>query len=90
MRFFIEGTAATLSYSIDHQYRGIGLGKKLIEKAVDYAREDLGLSTLRAVTKLENRASQQVLLKNGFLWSEAIPNQAGLVFVRDLSIRDFL
>lgn len=86
IRFFIEGTSAVLSYSIDRAYRGRGLGKELIKMASNYGRERLGLSSLRAVTKLNNTASQRVLLENGFLQVKRLSNQNGLVFSKDLTL----
>ena len=78
IRFSIEGSSAVLSYSIDRGYRGCGLG-----------RESLGLLSLRAVTKLDNIASQKVLLENGFLQIERLSNQKGLVFSKDLTLDVF-
>lgn len=85
IRFSIEGKNAVLSYSIDSGYRGRGLGKELIKMASDYGRESLGLSSLRAVTKLDNIASQKVLLENGFLQIERLQSQKGLAFSKDLT-----
>lgn len=85
IRFSIEGKNAVLSYSIDRGYRGRGLGKELIKMASDYGRESLGLSSLQAVTKLDNIASQKVLLENGFLQSERLQSQKGLAFSKDLT-----
>lgn len=89
IRFSIEGSSAVLSYSIDRGYRGCGLGKELIKMASDYGRESLGLLSLRAVTKLDNIASQKVLLENGFLQIERLSNQKGLVFSKDLTLDVF-
>lgn len=85
IRFSIEGKNAVLSYSIDRGYRGRGLGKELIKMASDYGRESLGLSSLRAVTKLDNIASQKVLLENGFLQSERLQSEKGLAFSKDIT-----
>lgn len=89
VRFSIEGASAVLSYSIDCGYRGCGFGQELIKMAVDYARESLGLSSLRAMTKLDNPASQKVLLKNGFLRIEELPDRKGVVFFKDLTASAF-
>lgn len=89
MRFFIEGANAVLSYSIDHRYRGRGFGQELIKMAVDYGRKNLGISSLRAVTKPDNTASRKVLLRNGFLPVEELPGRKGVVFLKDLTANAF-
>lgn len=66
MRFSMDGSCASLSYSIDSRFRGKGFGKALIQLAVNYAKETLHVQTLLAETKPDNFASQKVLLENGF------------------------
>lgn len=84
MRFSISATSAMISYNIDYMYRGFGFGKELIKMAIDYARENLDVSFLQAETKQGNVASQKVLLKNGFLPMQTLPNQGVIVFLKTL------
>lgn len=66
IRFVIDCGRATLSYSIDHRYRGRGFGRELIRMGLIYAEKELAISEVRAETKPGNIASQRVLLDNGF------------------------
>lgn len=90
MRFLIDDTCATLSYSISCRYRGCGFGKELIKLAITYAKTNLGVSVLRAETKTDNIASQKVLLENGFQITGKLPEQGGIVFSKKLEGRTCL
>jgi len=84
VRFTIDDKTAVLSYSIDYHYRGFGLGKKLIEMAITYAKKNLSLSSLQAMAKQNNIVSQRVLLGNGFFPKEELSKQAGFLFFKNL------
>lgn len=66
IRFECQGVRATMSYSIDGNYQGLGLGSKLICMSVNYAERKLNISQLCARTKKDNEPSQKVLLSNEF------------------------
>jgi phosphinothricin acetyltransferase len=65
-----EGFLCTseLSYYIDENYRGQGIGSKLMDTAIEAAKE-IGCSNLLAVIFDTNIGSQKLAIKKGFkLW----------------------
>lgn len=83
IRFECQGIQAIMSYSIDCNYQGLGLGDKLISMSVDYAERKLNISQLCAETKKDNEASQKVLLSNGFQQTGVSSKCNGILFVRE-------
>lgn len=61
-----EGSkTGTISYSIDKQFRGIGLGGRILVLVEEKAKE-AGLHSLIGGVKPENKASGKCFLKNGY------------------------
>ena len=65
-----EVAVAVVNYSISKEYRGLGLGKKIVK----LAEEEVKLSSLRircmvAFVKQENLASRRVFIDNGYIES---------------------
>lgn len=87
VRFECQGVQAKISYSIDDNYQGLGLGNKLIGMSVNYAERKLNVSQLCASTKQDNEASKKVLLLNGFRQIDIELEQDSSVFCRALTPR---
>lgn len=60
-----EGKTGTISYSIDKQFRGMGLGGRILALVEEKAKE-AGLHSLVGGVKPENKASGKCFLKNGY------------------------
>ena len=58
--------SADLGYWIDANRQGRGLGSRAVSRAIDHARDELGLHRLQAAALTHNAASQAVLSHNGF------------------------
>ena len=65
VRFDREDSKFTISYSIANQFRGFGLGKTIISKAIDYLKNPQPF-TLIAEVKEGNISSQKIFEKIGF------------------------
>lgn len=68
-------STAEISYYLDKQYRGSGIGTSLIEEAISYAK-DHGIKNLMAVLLDINEASSRILTKFGFVKWGHLPNIA--------------
>ncbi len=55
-----------IHYDLAEEYWGQGITTAGIQKAVDYAFNTLGLLRIEAITVLDNKASQKVLLNSSF------------------------
>lgn len=60
-----EGNCGIISYSIDKNRRGQGLGRRILSLAEEKARE-IGLTVLQGSVKPENKASAKCFAANGF------------------------
>ena len=60
-----ESKTGTISYSIDKQFRGIGLGGRILALVEEKAKE-AGLHSLVGGVKPENKASGNCFLKNDY------------------------
>lgn len=58
--------SADLGYWVDASLAGRGLMTRAVAAVIEHARAELRLHRLQASTLLENAASPQVLLRNGF------------------------
>lgn len=85
VRFECQGVQAKISYSIDYNYQGLGLGSKLICMSVNYAERKLNVSQLCAKTKQDNEVSKKVLLSNEFQQIGAEPERGSDIFCRALT-----
>ncbi|MGN6390652.1 MAG: GNAT family N-acetyltransferase [Gemmatimonadales bacterium] len=64
----VEGTPEVeLAYALMPEFWGLGLATDAARACVTIAREWLGLSSVVALTRADNLASQRVLLKAGFV-----------------------
>lgn len=61
-----ENRIATISYSIDKSFRGLGFGKKVVIELEEFAR-GIKLLQLKAVVKEKNEASQKILSSLGYV-----------------------
>jgi len=66
IRYDRSSGLASIGFSIDTQFRGMGLGRKIIEQSLDRAFSELGVDAVRAEVFRSNLASQSVLEKTGF------------------------
>ncbi|WP_030706812.1 GNAT family N-acetyltransferase [Streptomyces sp. NRRL F-2580] len=80
-----EGSAE-LGYRIAENAAGRGVATAAVREACDLAAAQYGLSTLRAVTTLDNPGSRAVLARTGFVPTGEIrlDGRPGLRFLRDL------
>lgn len=60
-----------LGYALLTAYWGKGYATEIVKAGLDYAFNVLELASLAAITEAENVASQNVLLKNGFVFEKA-------------------
>jgi [ribosomal protein S5]-alanine N-acetyltransferase len=63
-----------IGYRLLPQYWGLGFATEGARLLRDYGFENLKLPKIVAITHLENKASQRVLIKNGFSETGLIPN----------------
>ena len=70
----LESTAE-ISYYLDKEFQGAGIGSRLIEAAINYAKEH-GIKNLMAILLDINRASTKILTKFGFEKWGHLPNIA--------------
>lgn len=62
----LSGQEGVIDYSIDKQYRGLGLGQVIIEKAIQEVKQYRNDIKLIAKVKPENIASKKTFEKSGF------------------------
>jgi len=65
-RFDLEENGAVISASLDHDFRSLGLGSKLIRAASEQAVKERNLARMEALIKRENVASLRAFSKAGF------------------------
>ena len=67
VRFDIEGSSATINYSLDAAFRGRGLATAIVDTAIRTFREEFGdVETIIAFVKPDNVASCRVFEKLDF------------------------
>ena len=66
VRFDCEDLNFTLSYSVARQYRGFGLGKTIISKAIDYLKNPQPFRVIADV-KESNISSRKIFERIGFI-----------------------
>lgn len=62
-----ENHRCEIGYMILPEYWGIGIVTEAIKVVLEYGFDDLQMHSIEAVIDPENKASEQVLLKNGFV-----------------------
>ncbi|BCJ76109.1 hypothetical protein CS0771_56530 [Catellatospora sp. IY07-71] len=79
--------AAELGYRIARAAAGRGLATAGVARVCELAAGDYGLTSLRAVTTLDNTGSRAVLARSGFTPTAEIvlDGRPGLTYVRDLT-----
>lgn len=76
IRFDVENEIATISYSIDKEYRGRGLGKVLIKKGIEQLiQETPTIKLVQGYVKNNNQPSIHTFKKLGFQEREETPFQ---------------
>ena len=61
-----------VSYSIDSAFRGLGLGRLLVELGANFMEQScLGVATLKALVKFDNHASAKIFASLGFSQTRA-------------------
>jgi RimJ/RimL family protein N-acetyltransferase len=72
----LDSNEPMIGYMISEQYWGLGIGKLLVSKLLDYCKNDLMLFEIYAPVLIENIPSQKVLISNGFTEIETfeLPN----------------
>jgi ribosomal-protein-alanine N-acetyltransferase len=68
-----------LGYSFFKEYWGKGYASELVNGGLEYAFTQLKLSSVIAITQVENIASQNVLLKSGFSQLKDINDKGRMV-----------
>ncbi|WP_373515396.1 UDP-2,4-diacetamido-2,4,6-trideoxy-beta-L-altropyranose hydrolase [Persicitalea sp.] len=66
VRFGLVGGEATVSYSVDARYRGLGLGREMLSQAVARLVEETDAVNVKGVVKDDNPASLATFEKIGF------------------------
>lgn len=79
--------SAELGYRIAENAAGRGLATSAVREACALSVAEYGLTTLRAVTTLDNAASRAVLARTGFVPTGEIvlDGRPGMGYVRDLT-----
>jgi len=67
----VEPQTAEIDFSIDPEFRGLGLGARLIKLSLEQAGHYLGVRQVRAEVFQSNYASQAVFIKTGFIQTGA-------------------
>lgn len=82
----VEDGAAELGYRIAKKAAGRGLATAAVREACGLAVMQYGLTTLRAVTTLDNAGSRTVLTRTGFVPTGElqVDGRPGLGYVRNL------
>ncbi|QGV77951.1 GNAT family N-acetyltransferase [Streptomyces ficellus] len=82
--------SAELGYRFAERATGRGLATAAVREVCALARAEYGLTSLRAVTTLDNPASRAVLARTGFTPTAEIEldGRPGLAFVRHLPAED--
>ncbi|WP_405594871.1 GNAT family N-acetyltransferase [Streptomyces sp. NBC_01410] len=82
----VEDGSAELGYRIAENAAGRGLATAAVREVCALAAAEYGLTTLRAVTTLDNPGSRAVLARTGFAPAGEIEldGRQGLRFVRDM------
>ena len=62
-----EHYRAEVGYMIFPEYNGKGITSEALQKVVEYGFKEMKLHSIEAILDPENRASEKVLLKNGFV-----------------------
>jgi [ribosomal protein S5]-alanine N-acetyltransferase len=68
-----------LGYAMFKEYWGKGYASESVKGGLDHAFRQLKLSSVIAITQVENIASQKVLLKSGFIQLENIEDKNQIV-----------
>ena len=75
-----ENGAVEIGYGILEEYRGRGCAAEAVGAAVDWALQQPGVTRVEAETAPDNRASQRVLEKCGFLPSGTVGEEGPRFF----------
>ena len=70
LKYLPEFKLADLGYRMLPEYWGKGYATESSKAALDYGVDTLGMKKIMAMTMIENKASQNVLLKLGFVETE--------------------
>jgi ribosomal-protein-alanine N-acetyltransferase len=83
----VSGGSAELGYRVAERAAGRGLATTAVREVCALAASAYGLTTLRAVTTVDNTGSRTVLTRTGFLvtGTTELSGRPGLRFARDLS-----
>ena len=65
-----DSTDIQLGYVLFKENWGKGYASEAVKGGLDYARTRLNLESIAGITEIANTASQQVLLKNGFVFEK--------------------
>lgn len=82
-------TTVELSLYVSHKYRRMGVATKLMDKIIDYAKNDENVKCVVSVITSGNEASIKIHEKYGFKFCGTIPD-VGVKFGRYLSIDNFV
>src|SRR5699024_2091397 len=63
----IEGDLGVLAYMLNKDYWGKGVMSEVVKSVIDFGFNDIGLKRIVGYCMVENIASKNVLLKNGFI-----------------------
>jgi RimJ/RimL family protein N-acetyltransferase len=84
IRYDRRGETADIGFSIDKRFRGLGLGRKIIEQSLERAFSTLRVKAVRAEVFSANSASRIAFAKTGFELTETreIKGVPSHIFVR--------
>lgn len=84
-----EGLTFDTSIIIDSQYRRCGMGNFLFQKVINDLKERLNLiNTLQTTIYADNVASQQLVLRNGFVFQEQRKVNDKVVYIYRRNLKD--
>ena len=70
-----EKRQGEFAYGVGYTFSGQGLAAKVIKHLIDYAFEELKLTTLQIIAHKENKPSIKVATENGFSWIKTLERE---------------
>ncbi len=81
VRIDFQNQVGLIDYSIDVNFRGLGLGRIILKKTIIQLRNELKNFTLNAIVKKENKASLEIFRTIGFIEIDNIDNSEFLLVI---------
>ena len=88
VRFELDGTTATINYSIDRHFRGRGMGGYLLEESIRLLQtEEPGIDTIEGFVKENNTASNRIFIQLGFSIANIKAVKGSFRYIQQLDTR---